>query len=91
MWPCVGDMHAVETGSLFSSNLVAQVMNKPTMGVKKQKNPNIAAKLSIVQHVDNREKRSPVSEVFVISRNMLSTLLRNKANIKLEAAKDCFC
>lgn len=54
---------------------------------KKRTTLTFAAKLEAIQRVENGEKKSSVAEAFGIPRSTLSTLLKNKGDIKAKAEK----
>lgn len=58
-----------------------------TSSVKKRKNLDFATKLKAIQRVEAGEKSATVADDFGIPRSTLSTLLKNKADIKSKAAE----
>lgn len=57
------------------------------MDPKKRKNLDFATKLEIIQRVERGEKKSSVAEAYGIPRSTLSTLLKNKEDIRVKAAE----
>ncbi|KAH7946652.1 hypothetical protein HPB52_002831 [Rhipicephalus sanguineus] len=55
--------------------------------VKKRKNLDFATKLKAIQRVEAGEKSSTVADDIGITRSKMSTLLKNKADIKAKAAE----
>lgn len=62
-------------------------VQRAAMDTKKRKNLDVTMKLDIIRRVEQGEKESSVVDAFGITRNTLSTLLRNKADIKANAAE----
>ncbi|KAL1444568.1 hypothetical protein MTO96_045486 [Rhipicephalus appendiculatus] len=58
--------------------------------VKRRKNLDFATKLKAIQRVEAGEKSSKVADDIGIPRSTLSTLLKNKADIKAKAAEQRF-
>ncbi|KAH7953721.1 hypothetical protein HPB49_011679 [Dermacentor silvarum] len=54
----------------------------------KQTTLTFAAKLEVIQRVENGEKRSSVAEACDIPRSTLGTLLKNKSDIKAKAEQN---
>lgn len=59
------------------------------MDAKKRKNLDLATKTDIIRRVEAGEKKWSVAEAFSIPRSTLSTILRNKADVKAKAAQSC--
>ncbi|XP_037520679.1 tigger transposable element-derived protein 6-like [Rhipicephalus sanguineus] len=59
------------------------------MDAKKRKNLDLATKADIIRCVEAGEKKSSVAEAFGIPRSTLSTILRNKADVKAKASQSC--
>lgn len=57
------------------------------MDAKKRKNLDLSTKADIIRWVEAGEKKSSVAEAFGIPRSTLSTILRNKADVKAKAAQ----
>ncbi|XP_064462024.1 tigger transposable element-derived protein 6-like [Ornithodoros turicata] len=57
------------------------------MDVKKRKNLDFSSKLGIIRRVEHGEKKSSVADAFSIPRSTLSTILKNKAEIKVKASE----
>nr|XP_054928928.1 tigger transposable element-derived protein 6-like [Dermacentor andersoni] len=55
---------------------------------KKRTSLTFAAKLEVIQRVENGEKKSSIAEAFNIPRSTLSTLLKNKSDIKAKAEQN---
>ncbi|KAH7977778.1 hypothetical protein HPB49_003528 [Dermacentor silvarum] len=58
-----------------------------TSSVKTCKDLDFATNLKAIPHIEAAEKSSTVADDFAIPRSILSTLLKNKADIKSKAAK----
>ncbi|KAH7963472.1 hypothetical protein HPB52_021239 [Rhipicephalus sanguineus] len=59
----------------------------PMASVKKRKNLDFATKLKAIQRVEAGEKNSAAADNIGIPRSTLSTLLKNKTDIKAKAAE----
>ncbi|KAH7978292.1 hypothetical protein HPB49_005121 [Dermacentor silvarum] len=55
---------------------------------KKRTTLTFAAKLEVIQRVENGEKKASVAEAFDIPRSTPSTLLKNKSDIKAKAEQN---
>lgn len=52
---------------------------------KKWTSLTLAAQLEVIQRVENGEKKSSVAEALGMPRSTLSTLLKNKSDVKAKA------
>ncbi|KAH7940639.1 hypothetical protein HPB49_002738 [Dermacentor silvarum] len=55
---------------------------------RKRTSLTFAAKLEVIQRVENGEKKSSITKAFDILRSTLSTLLKNKSDIKAKAEQN---